>query len=102
MDIWALGVTLFILLTLDPPFDFKKPRPQLIADMKASKYEWPVAKMREEPSKELKDFTSVQLQPDPSTRLRLIQLINHEWIKNDYRAAHTISDQLKQEDMKKS
>ena len=89
-------------MTLDFPFDYKKPRPDLIKDMKANKWKWPNDKFTQNRSKELEDFMQGMLQPDFTIRSRLIQVINHKWIRNDYKAAHALSDQLKREELEGS
>lgn len=101
VDVWALGVCLYLLMTLEVPFDFKQKPAELIASMKTHKsYEWPAEKLKDgAPSAGLTEITAAMLHPDPMARCRLIQLINHPWIGADYTVAHDLSDTLKAEEL---
>jgi len=80
VDIWSLGVVIYIVLCGFPPFvstDVK----ELYEEIKEGKFDFP------EPfwtdiSKSAKDLVSKCLIIDPSKRITAAEILMHEWIKN--------------------
>ena len=97
VDVWALGISLYLILTLDVPFNFRQNLPNVVTDMKAKKWEWS-DQMLSKPSPLLDSLMKSMLEPEPSQRIRLEDIINHKWISSYYQAAHALSDQLKAEE----
>ena len=86
-----LGVTIFIMMTLELPFDFKDQN-KAIKDMQERKWNWPKDKMKAAPSADLKAATSSMLEPEPSKRLTMAQLCTHKWMASEYKKAQALAN----------
>jgi len=80
IDIWAVGVILYIMLTGFPPYDHASladQRFQIIAEGQLVKQleNWDIFL-----SKEAGDLLQRMLQLRPRDRLTLVQVLNHRWV----------------------
>ena len=91
VDMWALGVTIFIMMTLELPFDFKDQN-KAVKDMQERKWSWPKDKMKAAPSADLKSLTSSLLEPEPSKRLTMAQLCTNKWMASEYKKAQSLAN----------
>ncbi|EGG23958.1 putative protein serine/threonine kinase [Cavenderia fasciculata] len=79
VDIWAIGVILYILLCGHPPFQAKNSIAVMALIMRAEiKFDQEVWSTI---SPLAKDLVIKMLEPDPSKRLTIQQILDHEWIK---------------------
>lgn len=101
VDVWALGITLHEMLTLEIPFDFDKSDNDVLVDMLSQKWRWS-SKLKEPASAALNDLMNGMLHPTTSKRLRLVKVMAHRWLVADYHAAHDLSDQIKAEESQKN
>ena len=90
-------MTLFEMLTFEYPFDFTKSQDKLVADMLSQNWQWSANLKNSPPSASLDSLMRGMLNPDPRKRLRLAKLMTHEWVADEYKAAHDLSDQIKEE-----
>lgn len=94
VDIWALGVTLFIMMTTKLPFDFRD-RQQAVKDMVAKKWDFEQDRMKAKPSKELRTLVERMIEPDPSIRITMQQLTKDPWLIESFNRAQNKANQLK-------
>lgn len=75
LDVWALGILLFIMTQGFPPFkDFEKDG--------LAYFENHVLKYANEVSDDLKDLISLMLNANPNKRPIMVEVLNHKWIYN--------------------
>ncbi|EEB14914.1 cAMP-dependent protein kinase catalytic subunit, putative [Pediculus humanus corporis] len=78
-DIWSLGIILFIMLNASMPFDDSNLR-KLLRDQTSKNWTFRT-KVRESVSPLAKTLVKQILEPDLTKRLRLENLVNHEWVR---------------------
>ena len=98
VDVWALGITLFEMLSLELPFNFDKSEDEVLKQMLDNKWKWSTKMKDRTASSALTELMKSMLNPDPAKRIRLIKVMIHDWVKVDYQAAHALSDQIKAEE----
>ncbi|KAH0733786.1 hypothetical protein KY285_009493 [Solanum tuberosum] len=90
VDIWSIGVMLYILLCGVPPFWAESENGIFNAILRGhvdfSSDPWPSI------SSGAKDLVRKMLNSDPSQRLTALQVLNHSWIKEDGEAPDTPLD----------
>ena len=77
VDIWALGVLLFEMLTGRTPFNFTGDRIQLYNNIKSLRIVW-----TDDFPQLAKDLVGRILKLNPKDRLTLDQMINHQWFRD--------------------
>ena len=77
VDIWALGVLLFEMLTGRTPFNFTGDRIQLYNSIKTLRIVW-----TDDFPQLAKDLVARILKLNPKDRLSLDQIINHQWFRD--------------------
>ena len=77
VDIWALGVLLFEMLTGRTPFNFTGDRIQLYNNIKSLRIVW-----TDDFPQLAKDLVGRILRLNPKDRLSLDQIINHQWFRD--------------------
>ena len=80
IDIWAVGVSTFYLLTGNYPFDEPSEK-KMIKCIKKGELHFP---LNYKITDEIKDFISEMLQIDPEMRPTAKELLNHPFLNNDY------------------
>ncbi|KAM7528984.1 hypothetical protein LguiB_032394 [Lonicera macranthoides] len=90
VDIWSIGVMLYILLCGVPPFWAESEHGIFNAILRGhidfTSDPWPSI------SPQAKDLVRKMLALDPSERLTALQVLNHPWIKEDGEAPDTLLD----------
>jgi len=87
VDLFALGIILFILYTGHPPFNSanpeKDPHYKLLADGKADLFWKQHSRNKPEGffTEDFKDLISNMLQLDPVARLSLVDCVGHKWMQ---------------------
>ena len=84
-DVWACGVSLFVMLNDAVPFKQEESKLQLQAEQ-GREWQWTDA-MAEEPTAELNGIMRAMLEPDPNVRIRMSCLVAHPWVAGDVKYA---------------
>ena len=82
-DVWACGISLFVMLNGDVPFKQEESKLQLQAEQ-AREWAWTEA-MTEEPTSDLNNIMRAMLEPNPGTRIRMTSLVAHPWVAKSVR-----------------
>eukprot|EP01038_Epipyxis_sp_PR26KG_P009554 gene9554-12867_t len=83
VDMWALGIIIYILISGIPPF-YDEDTPQLVRRIRRGKYEDTFSQpCWSNVSEEVKDLIKHLLVVDPSKRLTAEQVIGHRWFVMD-------------------
>lgn len=86
VDVWALGITLFIMLALELPFDFRDQQ-AAIKKMVAKDWKLPPEKIKAPPSKKLSAVLSGMIEPEWTKRLTMPKLLTNSWLADSYKKA---------------
>lgn len=92
VDMWSLGVIIFILLCGFPPF-YDEDTDVLYSLIKAGKYSFD-PEYWSEVSSEAKDLISKLLVVDPQKRFSPTQVLNHPWITNSSTSSTPMSGHI--------
>ncbi|CAG2108278.1 unnamed protein product [Medioppia subpectinata] len=86
VDVWAMGVMLFMLFTKRLPYNVKKDTnyDRIMKHMKRQDYKF---KVKDPPSHLMEDLIKRMLDPNPNRRPEMKALSEHKWIADAYRAA---------------
>jgi len=79
VDIWALGVVLYILLSGIHPFQIED-EDQMLANIQAGKWKW-LGRNWDKVSDEGKDLITKMLDPNPKSRPTVKECLAHPWFK---------------------
>lgn len=79
IDVWALGIILFALVTGCMPFDGRN-QYEILTNILNINYSF---ENKKEVSPEFKDLISRIFVADPQQRIRLYEIISHEWFLMD-------------------
>jgi calcium/calmodulin-dependent protein kinase I len=82
VDIWSLGVIVYILLCGYPPFHSEQGQHDLFRKIKAAEYEFESPDW-DDISDDAKDLIRHILVPDPRRRFTAAQILAHPWMQKD-------------------
>lgn len=78
VDMWSLGVILYILLSGIHPFQIENEE-EMLVNIENANWAW-VGSVWSDVSKQAKDLITKLLQPDPKIRITASQALKHPWI----------------------
>lgn len=84
VDVWALGVILYVLMTTLYPFEIGKQGKALRKMKSGKKVRFDMSKMRAPPSSLIEDWLTKVFNPNPKKRPKITELTKHEWVKEEY------------------
>ena len=96
VDIWALGILLFEMLTGRIPFNFSENKTQLYNSIKILKINW-----TDDFPHLAKDLISKILCINPNERLSLEEILNHQWFRETPSLRPFLNDLVSNENQKK-
>ncbi|KAG8459848.1 hypothetical protein KFE25_014411 [Diacronema lutheri] len=93
VDMWSVGVILYILLCGFPPF-YEEELPRLFATIMAGRYDFP-SPWWDTVSADAKDLVNKLLVVDPKKRLTAEQVLKHPWIVSSAPAEAQLTEAVK-------
>jgi serine/threonine protein kinase len=96
VDIWALGILLFEMLTGRIPFNFSENKTQLYNSIKILKINW-----TDDFPHLAKDLISKILCINPNERLSLEEILNHQWFRETPSLRPFLNDLVSNDNQKK-
>ena len=81
VDLWSIGVIIYILLCGFPPF-YAEDDNEMFEMIKEADYDFP-SPYWDEVGDSAKDLVRKLLEKDPELRLTATQALEHEWVKGD-------------------
>lgn len=93
VDMWALGVCLYQILSMQLPFNFRgRSQHSVVNDMLNKRFNFD--KFSTTPSEEFQDLVCGLLDPNPQNRLTIKDILKHEWISEEIKLAQKLKKQL--------
>jgi len=94
VDIWALGVVLYILLSGIHPFQIEDEE-QMLTNIQAGKWKW-LGRNWDKVSDDAKDLITKMLDANPRSRPNVKECLAHPWFKNQLDVAlEDVAEELK-------
>jgi len=81
VDIWAMGVVLYILLSGIHPFQMEDEE-QMLSNIQNGRWRW-LGSNWGKVSEAAKDLITHMMDPNPATRFSIDQCLNHQWLKSE-------------------
>jgi serine/threonine protein kinase len=81
VDIWAMGVVLYILLSGIHPFQMEDEE-QMLGNIQNGRWRW-LGSNWTKVSEAAKDLITHMMDPNPATRFTIDQCLGHQWLKGD-------------------
>lgn len=80
VDIWSIGIIMYVLMTGKPPFNAKS-KGELFSKIKTKEIPFPVKRDKSHYTNEAVNFLTLLTKKDPNERIAASDALNHEWFK---------------------